>query len=796
MRQSLCFCICGLLILANPVHGHDLYRVTVKDKMAAAVLKATGVDGVVGLPDGFLVLADSAASSRLTMTGLPTQLILAAVERDELALEMVHGVRTAGQAATADEPSSIKVIRMPQGLQRSGPDQEAIVSLADEYVPIQFRESRYSAEQMLARLGGVSIPLEELISRVSRDSLESYERMLASFYPRFPGQAANNQARDWLAGKLTTFGVDSVAIDSLDVRTKYGTMPGYNVIGYKRGARFPDHHIIVGAHRDAAEVLGGGPFSPGADDDGSGTAAVLEIARILAPIETDMTVVLVLFDAEEQGLFGAKHCARTARARGDSVVCMLNLDMIGDINNSGAARMSHFQQSGVADLFCHLADSLLYLQCSDAGHAIADHFPFAQAGYETAFLEEYVFSSVYHTINDDTNHISLDYLMTMTQASLATVYAVSATAWPTPTLAFRFPYGLPSHVSPSKSTAFAVAITPVSGGMRLSGTEKLCYSVEQGDCVTVPLDPVSENLFRATIPATACGSRVRYFVQAEEAGTGVLTDVDTANGHLVIAAGSIETIFADNFETDKGWTAVGTDTRSTWERGVPSGCGFANEAVLDYDKSGQCWQTGNGWYQTSPVILQDKTELTSPSINLADRLAIAQYAVWYSNNASGYYPSYTIHQDTFKVYVTGDGVNWTLVQQIGPVVHADGGWFTYGIRLTDYIAPSVNIRMKFYAEDQGASSLVDAALDAFQVLAYDCSSQPSCCSGPAGNVNMIGIIDLADLASLVSYLTGGGYQLLCNDAANVNGFGIVDLSDLSSLVSYLTGGGYVLPSCP
>jgi hypothetical protein len=70
-----------------------------------------------------------------------------------------------------------------------------------------------------------------------------------------------------------------------------------------------------------------------------------------------------------------------------------------------------------------------------------------------------------------------------------------------------------------------------------------------------------------------------------------------------------------------------------------------------------------------------------------------------------------------------------------------------------------------------------------------------CCVGTTGNVNTIGIVDLADLSAVVSYLTGGGYSLPCYAEANVNGSGIVDLGDLSALVSYLTGGGYVLPNC-
>jgi len=78
---------------------------------------------------------------------------------------------------------------------------------------------------------------------------------------------------------------------------------------------------------------------------------------------------------------------------------------------------------------------------------------------------------------------------------------------------------------------------------------------------------------------------------------------------------------------------------------------------------------------------------------------------------------------------------------------------------------------------------------------HDGIGDACCCLGVRGNVNYTGIVDLADLSALVSYLTGGGYQLPCPNEANVNASGIIDLADLSALVSYLTGGGYLLPSC-
>ena len=102
--------------------------------------------------------------------------------------------------------------------------------------------------------------------------------------------------------------------------------------------------------------------------------------------------------------------------------------------------------------------------------------------------------------------------------------------------------------------------------------------------------------------------------------------------------------------------------------------------------------------------------------------------------------------------------------------------------------------------DNGVSDIQDilshTSPDANGNLIPDECDAQVCCVDVTGNVNLSGTVDLTDLSALVSYLTGGGYQLPCWNEANINGIGIVDLSDLSALISYLTGGGYILPWCP
>ncbi len=94
------------------------------------------------------------------------------------------------------------------------------------------------------------------------------------------------------------------------------------------GRRTPEEVVLVGAHYDTYIQ------SPGADDNSSGTAAVLELARLLKGSSLDRTVRLVAFVNEEPPFFyhedmGSRHYARAARARGDKIIAMVSLETIG-----------------------------------------------------------------------------------------------------------------------------------------------------------------------------------------------------------------------------------------------------------------------------------------------------------------------------------------------------------------------------------------------------------------------------------------------------------------------------------
>jgi hypothetical protein len=110
-----------------------------------------------------------------------------------------------------------------------------------------------------------------------------------------------------------------------------------NIVATVKGSDPTDSRVVVvSAHYDNRGADGGDgtSFVPGANDDGSGVACLLEMARLLPALAPRATVKLLFLSGEEHGLYGARHMAGVARAEGWNIVAMLNNDMIGNSNAS------------------------------------------------------------------------------------------------------------------------------------------------------------------------------------------------------------------------------------------------------------------------------------------------------------------------------------------------------------------------------------------------------------------------------------------------------------------------------
>ncbi|MFI5231788.1 MAG: M28 family peptidase [Gemmatimonadales bacterium] len=123
--------------------------------------------------------------------------------------------------------------------------------------------------------------------------------------------------------------------------TRQGKLRGTNIIGLMRGVRRADRYLIVSAHYDHLGVRNGVIYN-GADDNASGTAAVLAIARWFRVHPPAHSIVFVLFDGEEEGLLGAREFVATPPVPLGAILADVNLDMVsrnvkGELYAAGAS---------------------------------------------------------------------------------------------------------------------------------------------------------------------------------------------------------------------------------------------------------------------------------------------------------------------------------------------------------------------------------------------------------------------------------------------------------------------------
>lgn len=205
-----------------------------------------------------------------------------------------------------------------------------------------------------------------------------------------------------------------------------------NVVAEKPGVVNADAIYLLTAHLDNMPP---GETAPGADDNGSGSVAVLLAARLLAPYHLAHTVRFVLFTGEEQGLHGSAAYAAACRARGEDIQGVVNLDMIA-YNSDAQPIVDLWGRSGVTDslqltrIFSDVI-GVYGLNLLPKRHQIAEGFPiqysdqwsFLQQGYPAILaIEDWDdHTPAYHKVTDTLSTLNLEYYADFTRAAIATL---------------------------------------------------------------------------------------------------------------------------------------------------------------------------------------------------------------------------------------------------------------------------------------------------------------------------------------------------------------------------------------
>ncbi|MGW6739975.1 M28 family metallopeptidase [Streptomyces sp. NPDC055025] len=187
--------------------------------------------------------------------------------------------------------------------------------------------------------------LRELLKEVDRDRIEATVRRLAAFGTRHTLSTQDDPergigaARDWIYEELKRYAAASGGRMTVELQS-YVQQPASripvatritNVVATLRGSVDPDRTYVVSGHYDsrASDVMDAVSDAPGADDDASGVAVAMELARVMARRRPAATIVFAAVAGEEQGLYGAAHMAERFKAAGTNVLAMFTNDIVG-----------------------------------------------------------------------------------------------------------------------------------------------------------------------------------------------------------------------------------------------------------------------------------------------------------------------------------------------------------------------------------------------------------------------------------------------------------------------------------
>ncbi len=404
-----------ILLAAAPAVADDLLEVTLRHAADAVVLQGTGATVATVDRNVYLVVADPSVRQILDEHTLVYREILAGIDRTPLAVDRRPVPSTRADRTLVYERGGLRIVAAAT---------EQALSLDSDLLPLGLHPIvvRYlPPRESLAVAADLPIELDTLIDLVSEDSLRAYTLRLEAFHRRLTGTDSCNAARDWIAAKFRSFGYDSVVIDPFIGRQLWDRHPvqSYNVVACKPGTVNPDRQIIIGGHFDAV------PDCPGADDNATGTAGTLEIARVLAAANLPVTLIFIAFDSEESWLWGSTHYADSVAAEGADIILMINLDMIAHYTNNSRANVYYGPEHAYAELWAQLAPAYAFTGVDLAISVASDHQPFLDNGYDAIFVQEDYFSNRYHQPTDSSTYLNFEYMTRMVKASLHTALATA-----------------------------------------------------------------------------------------------------------------------------------------------------------------------------------------------------------------------------------------------------------------------------------------------------------------------------------------------------------------------------------
>jgi hypothetical protein len=272
-----------------------------------------------------------------------------------------------------------------------------------------------------------------LTNDINADSLESYVTWMQGMGTRFALSDGHRNVAIMIKNRFMRMGYADTGIDSFLVIKTFNSVNyeqwQYNITATLEGSLSSDSVAILGGHYD--NIVGtGDPFSivPGANDNASGVAAALEVARVMKKNNyiPKNTIRFIAFGSEELGLLGSNAYAADAATNNVKVKFMLNNDMIAyepDNNKADwSVNIMDYPDSEFllteAEQLCSKYTILKYFN-DNTHNKQSDSYPFFTNGYKALFFFSQKIDPNYHTLNDLASNCNFEYCREIVKISCA-----------------------------------------------------------------------------------------------------------------------------------------------------------------------------------------------------------------------------------------------------------------------------------------------------------------------------------------------------------------------------------------
>jgi hypothetical protein len=277
-----------------------------------------------------------------------------------------------------------------------------------------------------------------VLDQVNSTKLENWIDDLSSFYTRHTKSEYIENVAYWLKNELQSVCNGEAYFHNftqIDQGIRYNLN---NIICNQKGSSVDDknHHILISAHYDSrmGDINQSNARAPGADDNASGVAAVLELARILSKLDLKSNIQYVFFSGEEQGQWGSTAYAKYLRPNITELDLVMNLDMIGypaigrdnvtiEYDEGNKVTTNDIYSKKLGQFIEQIAIDYANLEASLHPLGMTDLIPFEAAGKTVIGFHDggSKLNPNYHNTSDTPDTLDVEYFTTITKLVLAAI---------------------------------------------------------------------------------------------------------------------------------------------------------------------------------------------------------------------------------------------------------------------------------------------------------------------------------------------------------------------------------------